>query len=70
MIFQAAIYLNDSTKYPVQVFMRNILLSGSIQDEHFDMTSDAPPAVAMKSAVIMISTVPILFVYPSFRSIS
>ncbi|TBL78948.1 carbohydrate ABC transporter permease [Paenibacillus thalictri] len=62
--FQASIYLNDTHKYPVQVFMRNILLSGSLQDEQMDMMDQLPPAETLKSAVIMISTLPILVLYP------
>ncbi|MCU6791404.1 MULTISPECIES: carbohydrate ABC transporter permease [Paenibacillus] len=62
--FQASIYLNDTHKYPVQVFMRNILLSGSLQDEQMDLTNELPPADTLKSAVIMVSTLPILLVYP------
>lgn len=62
--FQASIYLNDTHKYPVQVFMRNILLSGSLQDEQMAPVDELPPADTLKSAVIMVSTLPILLVYP------
>ncbi len=62
--FYASIYINDSSKYPVQVFMRNILLSGTIQDGQIELQSEVPPAETLKSAVIIISTLPILFVYP------
>jgi putative aldouronate transport system permease protein len=44
--------------------MRNILLSGSLQDEQMDMMDQLPPAETLKSAVIMISTLPILVLYP------
>ncbi|MBB3131246.1 putative aldouronate transport system permease protein [Paenibacillus rhizosphaerae] len=63
--FGASIYINDQSKLPIQVIMRNILLTGVIQDEtQVEYIRDPPPAAALKSAVIIISTLPILFVYP------
>lgn len=63
--FGASIYINDVNKMPVQVIMRNILLTGITQNEaQLEYVSNPPPAATLKSAVIMISTLPILFVYP------
>ncbi|MDF2958923.1 MAG: carbohydrate transporter permease [Paenibacillus sp.] len=63
--FGASIYINEPTKLPVQVVMRNILLSGVTQNEtQLEFIHDPPPAATLKSAVIVISTLPILFVYP------
>ena len=63
--FPAMLYLNDQAKYPVQVLMRDIIIAG-------DMTSDAGDvagnfnivATNYKYAVIIISMIPILLVYP------
>ncbi len=63
--FPAMLYLNDQAKYPVQVLMRDIIIAG-------DMTSDAGDvagslnivATNYKYAVIIISMIPILIVYP------
>lgn len=63
--FGASIYINDVNKMPVQVIMRNILLTGITQNEaQLEYVRNPPPAATLKSAVIMISTLPILFVYP------
>jgi putative aldouronate transport system permease protein len=63
--FGASIYINSQSKLPIQVVMRNILLSGLIQDEtQVEYIRDPPPAASLKSAVVIISTLPILFVYP------
>ena len=63
--FPAMLYLNDQSKYPVQVIMRDIVIAG-------DMASDAGGETGMlnivatnyKYAVIVVSMVPILLVYP------
>lgn len=63
--FAASIYINEQNKLPIQVMMRNILLTGITQDEsQMEYIRDPPPAATLKSAVIIISTLPILFVYP------
>ncbi|MFC5466276.1 carbohydrate ABC transporter permease [Lederbergia graminis] len=62
--FTASIYINDVHKLPIQVIMRNILLAGTIQDMSIHTTDQLPPAQTLKSAIIIVSTVPILFVYP------
>jgi putative aldouronate transport system permease protein len=63
--FGASIYINSQSKLPIQVVMRNILLTGLLQDEtQVEYIRDPPPAASLKSAVVIISTLPILFVYP------
>jgi putative aldouronate transport system permease protein len=63
--FGASIYINDQSKLPIQVLMRNILLTGVMQNEtQVEFVHDPPPAATLKSAIIIISTLPILFVYP------
>jgi putative aldouronate transport system permease protein len=62
--FNASIYLSDARQFPIQVVMRNILLAGTITDESMDFVQDPPPAETLKSAIVIVSTVPILVVYP------
>ena len=57
----SVLYLNDQKKYPVQVVMRDIVIQGD--------TSEITGSVNIiatnyKYAVIIISIVPILLVYP------
>ena len=58
--FNASIYLRDPDKYPLQLILRN-MLDGSIagMDEEF-----AKYVELIKYALIVISTVPILVLYP------
>ncbi|MFD0677421.1 MULTISPECIES: carbohydrate ABC transporter permease [unclassified Paenibacillus] len=60
----AILYLNDNTKWPVQVLMRNIIIlaNSSIGDGN-DFDVEIPPQ-PIKMAVIVVSTLPILLVYP------
>lgn len=65
--FNAVLYINDNTKWPIQVLLRQfvILASGGIGDSTV-MEADyvAPPEQSLKMAVIVVSTLPILLVYP------
>ncbi|MFE5324331.1 carbohydrate ABC transporter permease [Paenibacillus sp. NPDC056579] len=65
--FNAVLYINDSTKWPIQVWLRQIVIlsQGGVGDSQ-QMGSDfvAPPGEVIKMAVIVVSTVPILLVYP------
>lgn len=66
--FDASIYINDTKKLPVQVFMRNVVLSMSSKELDGSVINEVagvkPTAETIKSAVIIISTLPILCVYP------
>jgi putative aldouronate transport system permease protein len=61
----AIFYLTDSDKWPIQVLLRQIvvLASGFESDASLD-SSVPPPDQAVKMAVIVVSTLPILIVYP------
>ncbi|MFD0682167.1 MULTISPECIES: carbohydrate ABC transporter permease [unclassified Paenibacillus] len=65
--FSAILYINDSNKWPIQVLLRQIVImaQGGIGDsgqfnEHFVV----PPSQTVSMAVIVVSTIPILLVYP------
>jgi len=67
--FNALIYLSDKKKYPLQVFLREILLITKPSDsERIDDKDTAQQVATMievvKYGIIVVTTVPILFVYP------
>lgn len=65
--FSAILYINDNYKWPIQVWLRQIVIlsSGGLGDSAtFDSNYIVPPGQIIKMAVIVISTVPILCVYP------
>jgi putative aldouronate transport system permease protein len=62
--FSASIYINDVHKQPIQVLLRNMLLTGVVQNDMTDNMSQLPPPETLKSAMIVVSTLPILCVYP------
>jgi putative aldouronate transport system permease protein len=58
--FDALIYLNDRSMYPLQIMLRNILIAGTtVQGE-----GDLSLLQTMKYAIIIVATLPILCVYP------
>jgi putative aldouronate transport system permease protein len=62
--FNAVIYINDNTKWPIQVLLREIVIlaQSRIGDAGIDDAEIQPLTIRM--AVIVFATVPILFVYP------
>ena len=57
--------LRDRELYPLQVILREILISNDIQAMNGGAGGDAEAiAQSIKYATIMVATVPILFVYP------
>ena len=60
--FQPMLYLTDTAKYTLQIFLRDIVVNASISADAMEMgtiTSDM-----IRYATIMVATVPILLVYP------
>lgn len=65
--FDAVIYISDVNKFPVQVLMRNIVLTMTNQDFAANIMSDLsakPTPQSLKGAMIMVTTLPIVCVYP------
>lgn len=63
--FSAILYLDDQDKYPVQVILRDIVIAGEMMESAGDITSSATViATNYKYAVIIVSVLPILLVYP------
>ncbi|MNO86884.1 L-arabinose transport system permease protein AraQ [compost metagenome] len=65
--FQSLLYISDSSKWPMQVLLRQIVLlsQGTVGDiSALDPNFVQPPEQSIKMAVIVVGTVPILMVYP------
>lgn len=63
--FWASAILRDRELYPLQVILREILISNDLQAMNGGAGADAEAiAQSIKYATIMVATVPILFVYP------
>ncbi|MBD0381846.1 carbohydrate ABC transporter permease [Paenibacillus sedimenti] len=65
--FNAILYINESKFWPIQVWLRQIVIlaQGGIGDStQFGEDFVPPPAETIKMAVIVLSTLPILIVYP------
>ena len=64
--FQAAIYLRDASLYPLQLYLREILIIENQQD--MLIAADSADQLALgkvvKHATVIVSTIPILCVYP------
>lgn len=66
--FTALIYMNSNSKYPVTLFLRDIVMGVTLQAQS-GQAIDASAATSvmaqtMQSATVMLVTVPILCVYP------
>ncbi|SFT04998.1 carbohydrate ABC transporter permease [Paenibacillus sp. BC26] len=61
----AILYLNDSSMWPIQVLLRQIVVLASGLDYSSSLDGAVPPPdQAVKMAVIVVATLPILAVYP------
>ncbi|MDF2926629.1 MAG: transporter permease [Paenibacillaceae bacterium] len=63
--FDAVLFINDSAKIPLQLFLRNILMAtlASSGDAAADAADIVNP-ISMQMAAVVLSTLPILCVYP------
>ncbi|MGP9501358.1 carbohydrate ABC transporter permease [Specibacter sp. AOP5-B1-6] len=62
--FNAMIYLNDAAKWPIQLVLNQYVVQGSTLSSVQPPGVPAPPGETIQKAVIVISTIPILLVYP------
>lgn len=66
--FHAVLYLNDFTKWPLQLVLRNMLIDSSTQAGGAAaaemMAEQRIPSETLKMAAVVIATLPILCVYP------
>ncbi|MFC0674400.1 carbohydrate ABC transporter permease [Brachybacterium hainanense] len=64
--FNALLYLSDASKWPLQMVLRTYVVQGTQlggQDLGID-TSSLPPQTSLQMAILVISIVPVLIVYP------
>ena len=57
------LYINTSTKKPLQVYLNDIVVAGQTQDMFQDASARWMPTMSLKTATIFASTLPILIVY-------
>lgn len=64
--FNAMIYLQDRTKYPLQLVLQEILIQNDVSSmtQGSSVTDAIQVAKTIKYAVIIVATVPVLCVYP------
>lgn len=60
----AILYINDSSKWPIQILLRQIVIVSSGMQAESSAVDIIPPAQTIKMAVIVIATVPMLVAYP------
>ncbi|WP_046175552.1 carbohydrate ABC transporter permease [Domibacillus indicus] len=60
----AILYLNDSTKWPIQILLRQIVIVSSGMQADTTAVDIVPPAQTVKMAVIAVATLPMLIIYP------
>lgn len=63
--FNAFLYLSDDRRYPLQLFLRDILISNQVGAEMVDTYSEnVGIEYVLKYALIVIATVPMVVIYP------
>ncbi|WP_245797713.1 carbohydrate ABC transporter permease [Mangrovactinospora gilvigrisea] len=63
--FNALLYLNDTSKWPIQLVMRQYVLEGtSLGGLSHNPNAPQPPSHSVQMAVTVLATIPILIVYP------
>jgi ABC-type glycerol-3-phosphate transport system permease component len=70
MYFDALIYINSQSKYPLQLVLRNIMTSAQYQSQMVEATGQVSDAEmmaiteALKYATIVCASLPVLALYP------
>jgi len=62
--FDAIVYINDANLMPLQVVLRNILLNVASESAESSANSGMVSKFAVQMAAVVVTTVPILIVYP------
>ena len=60
----AVLFINDSSKWPIQVLLRQVVIVSSGMNADATSVDVVPPAQSVKMAVIAVATLPMLAVYP------
>ena len=62
--FNALLYLNDSSMWPLQLVLRLYVVQGAPLPSGGDVAENAPPLQSIQMAVVVVAMIPILCVYP------
>ncbi|MBN2658067.1 MAG: carbohydrate ABC transporter permease [Spirochaetales bacterium] len=62
--YDAAMFINSTVKFPVQNLLRTILVSSTLDSVLTENSTNPPPSESIKGAIIVITSLPILCVYP------
>ncbi|MFC7619404.1 carbohydrate ABC transporter permease [Microlunatus sp. GCM10028923] len=62
--FSALLYLNDSTKWPLQLVLRTYVLQGTPIGKEAAEVGVLPPTQALQMAVVVLAIIPIACIYP------
>lgn len=65
--FDAFMYLNDKSLYPLQIFLKNILVSNQVDATMLmdaDATVEQGISEVLKYSLIVVATVPVMVIYP------
>ncbi|MFB5663400.1 carbohydrate ABC transporter permease [Alteribacillus sp. HJP-4] len=62
--FNALLYISDSSKWPVQLLLQQLMMIANVDFGEMDAMLADPPEESLKLAVIVVATVPILIFYP------
>lgn len=61
--YNAMIYLDDPAKFPLQLFMRSVLIEGDEFAQDSEFSQNITPT-GVKNALIVLSMIPVMIVYP------
>lgn len=62
--FDAILYISDAQKQPLQVVLRAILSAGNLAEYTDVSAASAVPTETLRMAAVVLTTIPILLVYP------
>ena len=63
--FNAVLYINDPEKWPLQIFIRNLVILSTTSDiSEKNEALKSVPAESIKMATVIVGTLPIVCVYP------
>ena len=65
--FDAVLYIRDNKLWPLQLLLRNLVFTASnegLDVARINAVGVMPPSTSIKCAVILVSTIPILCIYP------
>ena len=62
--FYSILFITDRVKYPIQAILRQILMSSEFNTLLYDDAAQSMPSEMLKCAMIVITALPIICVYP------